>query len=352
MASLFGQSKTDIEPVTVEERVDALVILGDWLRSSDDRIIEDAVRAASFENPWFTPPSVHAALEAISGTYLARNALENFVDKYPQIATTDQKSVGVIMAGNIPLVGFHDLLCVFLSGHRGLFKPSERDQVMITLLINKLEEIIAEVGLLKKVSALKEFDAVIATGGNTSAKTFRQYFAGYPHLIRSNRNAIAILTGEETDEELVNLGQDVFQYFGLGCRSVSKLYVPPGYQFDRILSAFKQFESVMLHKKYKNNYDYNFATLEINRIPYMTNGSLLLREDDSLTSRIGTLHYEYYEDQEVLLSRLIHDRDGIQCIIGNFWADTFRLVPFGSGQMPRLDQFADGADTMKFLGEL
>ena len=334
-----------------DEVISALSQLGIWMHSREDDDLATAIRRANFENPWFTIPDISHALDNIVSEFLQEGLLRTFAERYPWPAIAGRR-VGLVMAGNLPLVGIHDLICVLLSGHMALLKLSDKDKVMMSLVVEKLKENELIHDRIKIVEKLSEFDAVIATGSNAAAQHFRRYFKDYPHIIRSNRNGIAVLTGSETLEEIHALGTDVFQYFGLGCRSVSKLMVPKNYDFEILLEEFKAFNQVILHPKYKNNYEYNFATLVINRQNYMTNGSIIIREDDAVASRIASLHYATYRDQEDLLQQLHANRDQIQCVMGHVDLPDWDVSAFGTSQKPRLDQFADGIDTMSFLTNL
>ena len=250
------------------------------------------------------------------------------------------------MAGNIPLVGFHDLLCVFLTGQNALIKTSSKDDTLIKHLVNVMASWNAEVAVLISFSEmLKGCDAYIATGSNNTAGYFEYYFGKYPNIIRRNRTSVAILTGEESTDELNRLADDVYLYFGLGCRSISKLYAPEGYDFAILLNIFRKYDYLADFHKYKNNYDYNLTLHILNKKFYMSNESLLLVEDDALFSPISQLNYEFYSNQNELLTSL-KGRQELQCIIGR------DFIPFGQSQYPSLADYADGVDTVRFLTNL
>jgi hypothetical protein len=283
----------------------------------------------------------------IAQNYLHPSALNTLINTYhlPE-QITHPKKVGIVMAGNVPLVGFHDFLCVFLSGHSAFIKPSSKDETLIKHLAQKLIEWDESLNSLIQFSdMLKGCDAYIATGSNNTSRYFEYYFKKYPHIIRKNRTSIAILSGNETKDELEKLADDIFQYFGLGCRNVTKLYIPAGYDFIPLLEAFKKYNYLIDHNKYKNNYDYNLAILLLNNRYYMTNGSILLVEDNSLFSPISQLNYEFYSDLEKLQKKL-HDNEAIQCMVSD------ENTGFGKAQQPFILDFADGIDTMAFLNEL
>ena len=247
-----------------------------------------------------------------------------------------------------------------MVGHISMIKLSDKDSYLLPYFLKLLTQFNGACAkYFKVVDKLKDFDAVIATGSNNAARYFENYFKDYPHIIRKNRNAVAILDGTETEEEIVELGQDVFQYFGLGCRNVSKIYVPEGYDFTKLLETFHQFNRIILHSKYKNNYDYNYALLMMNNVKYMSNGAIILKEDQAIQSRIATLHYEFYSDKSELVNILLSQQDYIQCVVSNKleseWskqktADTnLQLLPLGQAQCPSLMDYADGVDTINFL---
>jgi hypothetical protein len=249
------------------------------------------------------------------------------------------------MAGNIPLVGFHDFLCGFVSGHRLLIRQSSKDDILLKYLILKLGEWEPEV--LEQVTIaerLNNCDAYIATGSNNTARYFEQYFGKYPHIIRKNRTSVAILDGTETDEELALLADDVYLYYGLGCRNVTQVCVPRDYNFERLLNVFNKHNDYADLNKYKNNYDYHLAIYLLNRIPYMSNESLLMVENLMPFSAVSVLHYRYYDNKEELTDVLMHSEE-IQAVIGK--GDG--MVPFGESQKPALSEYADGVDTMAFL---
>src|SRR5258705_4085874 len=245
------------------------------------------------------------------------------------------------MAGNIPLVGFHDLLCVFISGHKAMIKLSSKDKLLIKHLTEKLGEWDAEINdLIQFSEMLKGCDAYIATGSNNSSRYFDYYFGKYPHIIRRNRTSVAILAGEETNEDLEKLADDVFLYFGLGCRNVTKIYVPENYDFITLLDVFKKYDHLSDHHKYKNNYDYNLALHILNNKYYMTNGSVLLSENDSFFSPISQLNYEFYIENEKLKSLLTGHHD-LQSITGS------DFTQFGQSQYPGISDYADDINTLE-----
>lgn len=333
--------------MNLQGRIDLLVKLGEYILS-DDLPWQEAKEKASRENGWFIPEFVELATNNIAHCFLQKDILEKWCIDYKlnQDSILKPRKIGIVMAGNIPLIGFHDFLCVFISGHRAIIKASSKDETIIKHFAKKLAEWSTEVNdLIQFGEMLKGCDAYIATGSNNSAGYFEYYFKKYPHIIRRNRTSAAILTGEETKEELEKLADDVYLYFGLGCRNVTKIYVPADYDFIPLLTAFKKYDSLADHHKYKNNYDYNLAILLLNKKFYMSNASILLAEDTSLFSPISQLNYEFYADPCVLIA-VLKNNTSIQCIVGR------KFVPFGQSQYPAITDYADGIDTLEFCANL
>ena len=329
--------------MNLQERIQLLTELGDYILA-DGEAWQEAKAKAGYENGWFIPAFTRQASEAIARSFLRKEKLEAWVAAYPAPATSRQ--VGIVMAGNIPLVGFHDWLCVFISGHRPLVKLSARDQVLLRHLTDQLGQWSPTAGAFTQYAErLNGCDAYIATGSNNSSRYFDYYFGKYPHIIRRNRTSVAVLSGRETGEELSLLADDVYSYFGLGCRNVTKLYVPEGYDFVPLLETFRKYQHLADHHKYKNNYDYNLALHILNNKYYMTNGSLLLVEEPGLFSPISQLHYSYYQDPAALAANLAANEE-LQCIVGKGYTE------WGQGQSPALNDYADGVDTMDFLSKL
>lgn len=337
----------------LQQRVVLLKKLGDFLLSDDEKWL--AVKEqASHDNPWFIPEFVDYQLQHIAQAYLSGQELTQWINAY-QIPDKQEspKNVGIIMAGNIPLAGFHDFLSVFISGHHQSIKPSTKDAVLINGIVAKLIEWEPEcANVLSFAEQLRHRDAYIATGSNNSGRYFDYYFGKYPHMIRRNRTSVAILTGNESTAELEKLADDVFIYFGLGCRNVTKIYVPEGYDFLGLLEAFNKYTALADNHRYKNNYDYQLAILIINKLYYMTNGSVLLQESKGLFSPISQLNYEFYNNAGGVLHQLDKHTD-IQCVVGNAAVPFGKpAVHFGKAQKPGLSDYADKADTLTFLSGL
>jgi len=332
--------------MNLQQRKDLLIRLGQYMLGNDEGWLAAKERAFA-KNGWFIPEFIERSGSAIASQFLNEQALDQIADRYRlPLQQASPKKVGIVMAGNIPLVGFHDLLCVFISGHIAVVKLSSKDEELIRHLAGKLVEWDPRISEWIQVSEmLKSCDAYIATGSNNSSRYFEYYFRNLPHIIRKNRSSAAILDGTETREELEALADDVYLYFGLGCRNVSKLFVPRGYDFVPLLEAFRKWDHLIHHHKYKNNYDYNLAVQILNNKFYMTNESILLVEEKALFSPISQVNYEFYEPgQEKLLPDA--GSEELQCIVGH------GNIPFGSGQTPGICDYADGVDSMAFLTTL
>ena len=332
------------------ERLAAFVALGHRLGTlSPDEITGLAARARN-QNAWFDAPSVSAAVAGIAHMLLEK-PLRRWAARYPPEPTAVHQ-IGVVMAGNIPLVGFHDMLCVLLSGHVLLAKLSADDTVLMTWVMEELTRIEPRfTDFIQVLPRLNAADAFIATGSDNTARYFEFYFGKKPHLIRRNRTSVAVLTGQETSTELALLGPDIFQYYGLGCRNVSKLFVPKEYDFVPLLDALQICEGVLNHHKYNNNYDYNKSILLVNRVHHYDNGFLLLRPSPVLVSPISVAHYAEYGSEIDLVDQLTDIAAQTQCVVsaGGRFAGS---LPFGQAQSPGVDEYADRVDTMEFLAQL
>jgi len=330
----------------LEERVQSLIELGKRISPPDDALNE-IIEQAFHANRWFTPENIHLALLNIKEKFLYKETLEKWLSTYSFPENKMAKSVGIVMAGNLALVGFHDLLCVLISGNKALIKLSSKDNVLLPFLLKSLFEINPEwKNFVQTSDLLKGMDAVIATGSNNTSRYFEYYFGRYPHIFRRHRNAVAVLDGTESHDELEKLGFDIFSYFGLGCRNVSKLLVPDEYVFDMLLESLSHFKKISDHNKYMNNYDYNRTLLLLNNTPHLANDFLMLKQDTQVASPVSVLHYEYYSGESELLQKLNRDEATIQLIAGK------KFNAFGNSQSPELWDYADGADTIKFLEDL
>jgi hypothetical protein len=333
--------------MTLETRLWSFIQLGQQIQALSPEQVQELALEARRRNAWFDEINVSNALKSIAAQ-LNETELRNWLASYP-IVSVQPRKIGVVMAGNIPLVGFHDLLTVLLSGNYLYAKLSSEDTYLPKWLVQQL--ITIEPGFkefVQFVDLLKDIDAIIATGSDNTARYFEYYFAKKPHIIRRNRSSLAVLTGFESSEELAKLGNDIFQYYGLGCRNVSKLFMPEGYTVDTLLQALEPYSWVLNHHKYANNYDYNKSILLVNQTPHYDNGFLLLTENKQLVSPISVVHLEYYIDQNDLKQKLAAQSEKIQCVVSALgWYEG--SVPFGEAQCPTVDQYADKVDTLAFL---
>jgi len=313
-----------------------------WLEDHFAATIERQYR----ENSWFTPEFCRYALSAIA-KMLAPEALDVYYARYKDVAPKEapRKRVAVISAGNIPVAAFHDFFCILVSGNDYQGKLSSQDKHLLPVLAQAIIDIDPKFAeRITFVDKISDFDAVIATGSNNSSRYFSYYFDKYPHILRKNRNSVAVLDGSESDEELRFLADDIYLYFGLGCRSISKLFVPKGYDFVPFLQILTQeSQPIALHHQFNNNLDYQKAVHLMNQIPYMDAGTFLLVENENYASPIGMVYYEYYDDIQHVKQRLANDAEQLQCIVGHC------AEPFGSAQNPSLLQYPDGIDTMSWL---
>ncbi|MBD3750253.1 MAG: acyl-CoA reductase [Sphingobacteriales bacterium] len=334
-----------------ERKVEGLKRLGDFLLKPDDNF-KSLIPLAKNKNSWFTQQEIEKAIEA-NGQMLNPPNLKAWTATAPETPKS-QKKIGLILAGNLPLVGFHDILAVLMSGHIALIKLSSQDDVLIPAILKKLIEIEPEFeSQIQFVNRLTDFDAVIATGSNNSSRYFDYYFAKVPHIIRKNRNSIAVLSGEESSEELKNLGKDIFDYYGLGCRNVSKLMVPKGYIFNHFFESIEEFSPILNHHKYQNNYDYNKSIYLVNRLNHLDNGFLLLTQNTQLASPLSVVFYEEYEHLDDLTSSINNHEAEIQVVVAQIDLDIKSpRVNFGESQHPKLWDYADGVNTLEFLAQL
>ncbi|MEO6148821.1 MAG: acyl-CoA reductase [Mucilaginibacter sp.] len=327
-------------------------ILGEHLRNPDSEL-KELIDTEKLYNAWFTPESVSAAISAIAEN-LNSFDLTKLVARYTLGSNDTPKNVGLILAGNIPLVGFHDILCVLITGNHALIKASSQDSRLIKYILHKLVNIDKTFdGRFTFVERLQHFDAVIATGSDNSSRYFEYYFGKVPHIIRKNRNSLALLTGEETTAQLFELGHDLFDYYGLGCRNVSKLLVPEGYNFVPFFEAIEPYNQIINHHKYNNNYDYNKSVYLVNGEKHLDNGFLLVKEDERLASPLAVLFFEYYSDPASAANIINTQSEKIQCVVSSLPLKvSAQVVGFGKSQQPELADYADGIDTMKFLADL
>ena len=345
-----------------KERVKAFIKLGEFFREYCEinkkdpadtskqlwhAKLNDAVILAGHKNGWFTKENIIYALNNW-GNLLNKANLEQWLSNY-DITKNKHKTVALIMAGNIPLVGFHDFLSVILSGNKAVIKLSSNDAILLpfiaSYLLQEMPSLKDEIEFTE--NTLKKFDAVIATGSDNTSRYFEHYFGHKPNVIRKNRNSIAIITGKESKEQLMALGEDIFRYYGLGCRSVSKVFVPKGYKFDNFFEAIFDYNPIINQAKYANNYDYNKAVYLMSEFKILENGFLMLKNDESYASPIATLFYEEYSSINEIKKRLLTDVEKIQCVVANGILED--EIKFGQTQKPSLTDYADSIDTVEFL---
>lgn len=304
------------------------------------------IHLSQSHNGWYTPEQVYFSIQSWAKALTHEN-LDLWLSNY-DFSEVNPKTIALILAGNIPLVGFHDFISVLVSGHQVLVKTSSDDQHLLPFLAKYL--IAIEPKLANKIKfvsgKLENFDAVIATGSNNTARYFEYYFKDKPSIIRKNRNSIAVLNGSETKEQLTALGEDIFRYFGLGCRNVSKIFVPKGYSFDAFFEAIFEYQDVIHYEKYANNYDYNKAVFLMSNFKLLDNGFLTLKEDESFGSPISSVFYEFYDTIESVKEKISSQADAIQCVVSNNLIQN--SIPFGQTQRPNLWDYADNIDTISF----
>ena len=350
--------------ILVDKRIQSLTRFGEAIslvlegyNSESDTEFNRIINKSRSENPWFTEQNILMSLRNWVEA-LAEENVNIWTEKYSDELMSRRKelNIAVVNSGNIPFVGLHDLLSVLLSGNSYLGKNATGDSFLlpyITSILCLVEPSYKE--NIRFVSRLESMDAVIATGNNNSARYFEYYFGKYPHIIRKNRNGVGVLLGNESNEKLHELGNDIFDYFGLGCRNISKLYVPKGYNFNKFFEAIEEFKGMLNHNKYMNNFDYNNSVLLLKQIPFLQNGFLIIRKENQIASPVAVLHYEEYDDISGLKKNLLNTIEQLQCIVfeGNYLSDAFLLenirVDFGKTQKPALWDYADGVDTVDFL---
>lgn len=338
---------------TNTKRFEALVKLGIHLKAysaedSDFSELQNCIEKAKLANGWFTQGSIESVIESWAFA-LEKSAIENWLNPYT-LPVSNSKKIALILAGNIPMVGFHDLICVWVSGHTAQVKCASKDEFLLPYMTRFLER---ETGLSSfeyVEEPLAEYDAVIATGSNNAARYFEHYFGHCPNLIRKNRNGIAVLDGKETKQDLEGLGSDILQYFGLGCRNVAKVYLPKDYDLNLLFGGLYPYSEVIHHAKYANNYDYNKAVFLMSEHDFLDNGFFIIKQDSSFSAPVACLHYEYYTDLSELKEHLKTQQDFLQCIVSHL--DIAGCIPFGTAQKPSLWDYADQVDTLAFLSDL
>ena len=337
--------------MTLEDRIIAFTKLGQRLKNLSSNELQYLAARARSANSWFDLPNVTAAFQGVVNLLEEQHLREWLYNQdFPE--QTEPKKVGIVMAGNIPLVGFHDFLSVLISGHHALIKTSSDDPHLIRFVTDELLKIEPRFAdYITFADLLKEADAIIATGSDNTARYFEYYFASRPHIIRKNRSSVTILTGHETPEELHRLGDDIFRYFGLGCRNISKFFVPEGYRFDTFFESIESYKPVLDHHRYQNNYDYNKSILLVNGVPHFDNGFLLLTENPQPVSPISVVHYDTFKNKQDIAEKMKAAEQKTQCVVSSsgWYPNSFN---FGQAQCPMVWDYADSVDTLAFLAKL
>ncbi|WP_292008923.1 acyl-CoA reductase [Chryseobacterium sp.] len=339
----------------IENKISGLTQLGNYINeflkkdskdfNESDVEFEILLKKSEIENPWFTVDNQKFALRQWAGLITDSN-IRDWLGNYSPSGTS--KKVGLILAGNIPLVGFHDVISVILSNHIPVIKLSSKDKYMLPFLLKKWKEFSKDRVSYEMVEKLEDFDAVIATGSNNTARYLEYYFKDHMSIIRKNRTSVAVLKGDETDEELRLLAKDIFQYFGLGCRNVTRIFIPQDFLLDRLFENFLDFKDIIHHHKYANNYDYNRAVYLLNQEKFWDNNFVMLKEDDKLFSPLSVINFSRYSSLDEVKDFIRENEESIQCIVAKKDLD-FDSVGLGEAQNPGLSTYADNVDTMKFL---
>lgn len=335
--------------MSLDNRVTALAKLGNWFANREPIWFEGLCQSASNQNNWFTAESIEKSFEAWAEA-LQPEKLHEWLASYKFGKTS--KKVGLVLAGNIPLVGLHDVLSVLVSGHIACLKYSSQDSILMKTVLNTLIQIEpAYKEQIIEVERMNDVDAVIATGSDNSARYFKHYFGKHPHIIRQNRVSVGIVNGEEDKEDFEKLGEDIFTYYSLGCRNVAKVYLPEGFDLPKLIGSMDKFSKALDHHKYRNNYDYNKSIYLVNKEVHLDSGFFLMRESEELVSPISVLFYETYKSEAGLALKLSAQQDKIQCTVSkDGWFEG--SLPFGTAQCPELWDYADGVDTLEFLSGL
>ncbi len=333
----------------LQQRIEALIALGTWFEKQDPQEFNELCLTAANQNNWFTQESIEKAFSAWAES-LKADKIEQWLNGYQ--FSDDGKQIGLVLAGNIPLVGLHDVLAVLVSGHIACIKYSSQDTILMKTVLHALITIAPDFKTqIKEVERLNDMDAVIATGSDNSARYFKSYFGQKPHIIRQNRVSVGILNGEESTSDFEALGEDIFTHFGLGCRNVAKLFIPKTFELPQFIGSLEKFQSTLEHHKYRNNYDYNKSIYLVNKEPHLDSGFFLMRESEELVSPISVIFYETYSSEAELSLKISAQQDKIQCLVSkDAWYEG--SLPFGTAQCPELWDYADGVDTLEFLSEL
>ena len=333
--------------MTLDERIEAFTSLRDALNPSKERSAMSTIAIQS--NLWFTIENINQSIGAIQDEFLDHIKLNKWIEKYT-FEKLHPKKIALVLAGNIPAVGFHDILCVLIAGHRVQIKLSSKDKIIIPYILDRLIEIdnrfLLQIDYVERVS---DFDAIIATGSNNSAVHFAHYFSKYPHIIRRNRKSIGIISKDWKETEIISLGDDILTHFGLGCRNVSFLWIHQDVDLEPLMEIWHRRKEFILHNKYKNNYDYNYTLLLMNGADFLMNSCLLLVNENTMHSRIATVNYQRYKDEKQISTYFSQNNEDIQCVVSSSKMDQIPTIYPGLAQIPSLSDYADNVDTMSFL---
>lgn len=344
---MTASTKFVLNMISQKDLISAFCHLSTILEDKNQDLI-NVINQSYANNNWLTSDNYWKSINHWKGS-LTQDKIQEFISDYP-IAPKPQ-TIGIIMAGNIPMVGFHDLLCVLLMGHTAQVKYSSDDPYVIEYLINCLKSYNPKLNnRIVVTERLQSIDAVIATGSNNSFRYFESYFKHLPRLLRKNRKSIAILDGSETEKEYELLAHDILTYFGLGCRNVSQLFIPNGRPIEKILDCMMDYSHLINHNKYANNYTYHKALLLMNSEQHLDTGFLLPKRRRDLLSPLACIHYDFYESIDEIDDFISKNKEDIQCIVGNY--SSTDVIPFGKAQYPDLKDFADNKNTLEFLSTL
>lgn len=336
----------------LQERIDLIAKLGEYL-SSEDELLQAVFHRIAYNNAWLTKENSLRAAKSLGEDCLTQSELQNWTKRYQVSDDPTKKKVGLVVAGNSPLEGLLDLIAIFISGHRALIKVSKNDEYAIPHIIKMLGKWSpASNPYFEIIPFLKGFDAIIANKAEDENRYFETYFGKYPNILRTKRNSVAVLTGKESDAQLLALGDDVFAYYGLTAHNVSKLYLPKEYKLEHLLEIFHEYKELVLNTRYKNNFDYNYSLYLLNSAPFKANGCVILTEDQAIQSRIACLHYEFYNEEIALLEDLKKHQEKIHFVVSEQKLASFDTLKIGHCHRPSLINYLDDIDTMQFLKNL
>ena len=335
--------------MTLKERIEVLEKLGKRLAGGDE-YLDAVIHRTSYNNPWFTKENQHRRIKTIAEQFLQKEKLEAWISDYKISDQPTGKTVALIPSDNLPLADFRDVLSAFIAGHKSIIKLAEKDQYLLPCLFKFLKEIDERTENFLEISnRFEKFDAVITNIGNKSGQSLETYFGKFPNILRKTRSSVAVLSGEESDADLLKLGDDIFSFFGLSPRNVSKIYFPKGYEIKHFLEVTHEFKELVLNNKYKNNFDYNFAALTLDKTAFHINGCMILVEKPAIRSRTSVAHFEFYEDKSAVEKELSEKADEVQNIVAEDGFLNLKTIPFGKASSPELSDYLAHADTLELV---